>query len=150
MPAVQTSYPTTLRPAVAGMKADMTPEVTISRIVENASGIGFGLAVTQGTGDRQVRLGGTAFVGVTLMDQAVVHLTQQANPDFYPDKDTAVIMQKGTIWVVATTAVTAQAPAYFVPATGAITGDPTGNTAIPNAVFETSAAQGALAVLKLK
>lgn len=152
MPAVQTSYPQTLRPAVAGMKADMTPEVTISRVVEGVAGIGFGLAVGKGTGDRQVTLGGTGFIGVTLMDQTITHLTPQANPDFYPDKDVCVLMQKGTVWVLADGPVVAGDDVTFTQATGrigtkAVAGD---IIAIPNAVFETSAADGALAILKLK
>jgi hypothetical protein len=72
MPAVQTSYATTMRVAFAGLKGDTAPEVILTRQVETTGGIGFGLAVTQGTGDRQVTVTGTtpkAFIGITLVDQ---------------------------------------------------------------------------------
>lgn len=153
MPAVQTSYPLTLRPALAGMKADMTPEVTISRVVEGSSGIGFGVAAFKGTGDRQVTAtaAATGFIGVTLLDPTITHLAPQASPDFYPQYDVCVVLQKGTVWVLASGgAVTANQPAYFNTTTGAFTSVSTGATLIPNAVFESSGASGALVILKLK
>lgn len=153
MPAVQTSYTQTLRPAVAGMKADMTPEVTISRIVENTAGIGFGVPVVKGTGDRQVKpaAGNTgAFRGITMLDQTVTHLAPTTTPDLYDDKDICAVMQKGTIWVLASVAVTAGDPVYFVPASGVWTNVSTANTLVPNAEFESSAGIGALAIIKLK
>jgi len=54
------------------------------------------------------------------------------------------VIRKGTVWVTAGAAVTPADTVYFVPATGVITNVATGNTAIPGAKFETTAASGAL------
>lgn len=48
MPAVQTTYNQTLAAAVLGMRANMEVSNAISRVVEDAAGIGFGIAVVRG------------------------------------------------------------------------------------------------------
>lgn len=157
MPAVQTSYATTMRVAFAGLKGDTAPEVILTRNIETAGGIGFGLAVSQGTGDRQVRLGaGTVatFVGVTVVDQTAgsTALTPPTNVDQYQQGDLAAIMQAGSIWVLADGAVTAGTAVTYTQATGRI-GQKTvaaGIVAMPNAYFETSAADGALALIRIR
>lgn len=151
MPNVQPNYALTMRPAVAGMKADMSPETIITRQVEGAAGLGFGVVAVKGTGDRQVKAAaaGAAYAGITLLDPTVAPLTQPTNPDQYPAGDIAQVMLKGTVWVVAGEAVAAMDPVYFVPATGALMKTATANTLIPGARWDTSAASGALAVLRL-
>lgn len=146
--AVQTTYPETMRPAVAGMKADMTPARILSRVVENGP-LAFGAAAVQGTGDNQVRPSeaGRALVGVAISDPTVVPLVEGANPDAYPTGHVAAIMAEGTVWVAVGEAVAAGDPAYVVPATGAFMKTATGNTLIGK--FETSAANGALAKLRV-
>jgi hypothetical protein len=47
MPAVQTTYPTNISPAVAGQPASMSGWDVDTKICETAAGIGFGLAVSQ-------------------------------------------------------------------------------------------------------
>jgi hypothetical protein len=158
MPAVQTSYATTMRVAFAGLKGDTAPEVILTRQVETAGGIGFGLAVTQGTGDRQVprcRHRPQGFIGMTLVDQTAgsTAITPPTNVDQYQQGDIAAVMQAGSVWVLADGAVTAGAPATFTTATGRIgakTVSTTGIVAMPNAYFETSAADGALALVRLR
>jgi hypothetical protein len=158
MPAVQTSYATTMRVAFAGLKGDTAPEVILTRQVETTGGIGFGLAVTQGTGDRQVTVTGTtpkAFIGITLVDQTAgsTAITPPVNVDQYQQGDIAAVMQAGSVWVLADGAVTAGAPATFTTATGRVGAKAVSTTvimAIPNAYFETSAADGALALVRLR
>lgn len=147
MPAVQTTYTTTMRPAIAGMKGDMRPEDIVTRIAETT--IGFGVAAFQGTGDRQVRTAnGTApFVGVTLMDQGVVQLTPPVTPDQYTATDDVQVMKKGSVWVLASAAVTAGAAAYVIPASGLFTNVTTANTLV--GTFMTSAANGALVLVSI-
>ncbi len=157
MPAVQSSYATTMRVAFAGLKGDTAPEVILTRQIETAGGIGFGLAVSQGTGDRQVRLGaGTiaTFVGVTIVDQTAgsTAISAPTNVDQYQQGDLAAVMQAGSVWVLADGAVTAGSAATYTQATGRIgiktvTG---GIVAMPNAYFETSAADGALALIRIR
>lgn len=151
MPAFQTTYDTDRPAGLPGMIADTTPQTILSRVVEAAAGMAFGIVATQGTGDRQVRpaAANRAFVGIVVMDPVVAHQTQPAgSADFYPDKDICNVLVHGAVWVVASVAVAAGDPAYFVPATGVITNVATANTAI-NGRFETSAGIGALTKLRL-
>jgi hypothetical protein len=155
MPAVQTSYATTMRVAFAGLKGDTAPEVILTRQIETSGGIGFGLAVTQGTGDRQVKLGTTTFVGITLVDQTAgsTAITPPTNVDQYQQGDLGAVMQAGSVWVLADGPVTAGAAATFTTATGRVGAKTVSTTvvmAIPNAYFETSAADGALALVRLR
>lgn len=151
MPAVQTTFNSTMRAAVAGMPADMTPAVDVSRVVEGASGLGFGVVCVKGTGDRQVKApdGTSAFVGITLMDPTLAPATPPSTVDAYPQYDICRVRQKGTVWVTVGEAVNAMDAAYYVPATGALMKTATSNTAIPGGRFITSAANGALAVLQI-
>jgi hypothetical protein len=151
MPAVQTTFSETMRPALEGMIADTTPQTILSRVVEGTGGIGFGKVALKGTGDLQVRAApGGVYQGITVADLTIQHIAPPAGgPDFYPEKDVCNIIVQGSIWVLASVAVTAGEPAYFVPATGVITNVSTANTAIPNARFESSAGIGALTKLRL-
>jgi hypothetical protein len=147
MPAIQSTYATTMRPAIAGMKGDMRPEDIVSRLAEVT--IGFGVAAYQGTGDRQVRTAnGTAtLVGVTLIDQGVVQLTPPVVPDQFTQYDDVPVMKKGSVWVLASVAVVAGAPAYAVNASGVFTNVAAAGTLC--GTFMTSAAPAALVLLSV-
>lgn len=136
------TYTTSNPLGYAGMIAEsqMIKDVS-SRPVENAA-IPFGRAVGRGATDRGVRLGGAGYEGITVADKS-------RSADEFAVGEIAGILRKGTIWVTASVAVTPADTVYFVPATGAITNVATGNTAIPNAKFELSAAAGALTRLYL-
>lgn len=152
MPAVQSTYNVTMRPAIAGMVADMSPRTVVSRIVEGVAGLGFGVVAVKGTGDRQVKASAaaTAFIGITIMDPTVAPGAVPTTPDQYQEKDVCAVLQRGTVWVVAGATVVAGEQAYFVPATGVITNSSSGNTAIPGGFFDTSAASSALAILRIR
>ena len=142
---IQPTYPTGMQPGLEGMPASMTTYDGDSMIVETAAGIGFGLAVSQGTKDRTVVLGGAAFKGVSYRDITLVH--DVANLDKYKQYENIGIMVRGDIWVKAAVAVTpADPPAYDV-TTGAIN---KAGTAIVGAKFMGSAGAGALVILRLK
>lgn len=145
MPSVQTSYPGTQAAAYAGMQASMSPVDTISRVIETAGGIAPGAPAFQGSTDQACATTGAAFLGVVLVDHFARPTT--AGSDNILKGDTVTIMQKGTVWVTVSGAVTAQAPAYRT-AGNAYTATATNNTAV-NGVFETSASDGGLAILKL-
>lgn len=126
-------YGAEMAPGYAGMIAETQFKDAASRRVEGGN-IAYGLAVTRGTGPDQVRLGGTQFVGIAIADHA--------HGDGYKEGDVGAFLRKGTIWVTASTAVTAGQAVTFTPATGVI-----GNglaATIPDAVFETSGASGDL------
>lgn len=109
-----------------------------SKVVVTTATIPFGVAVGAGASDGSVRLGGTgAYQGITVAD-----LSRTA--DQYVLGEVAGVIRKGTVWVTASVAVVPSDTVYYVPATGVITNVSTGNTAIPGAKFETTAAAGAL------
>lgn len=145
MPAVQTSYPGNQPIAFEGMQGTMSSADNVSRIVENSGGHGFGKAAFQGATEQGILPTGSIFVGVTLVDHMARPNT--AGSDIVAQRESITVMQKGTVWVLVSGAVTVGAP-VFVTSAGAFTATPTNNTAI-KAVFETAAADGQLARIKL-
>lgn len=141
MAPLQTTYKERMDRFVVGMIPDMrTPGQDVSRAVETVDGIGFGVAVGQGTADRQVILSGTSeFVGVAVLD-----ITQPK--DVYAQYSMARIRTKGPVVVRAAVAVAAGDAAY-AGAAGILTNVATGE---PIGMFETTGAAGALVVLNLK
>lgn len=149
MPAVQTTYSETLAPAVEGMVANTEPKVTISRVIESAAGIGFGKVACQGATANTIKVSAAAgiFRGITIRDVTL----PPTNGDKYIQKDICAVMTKGVIWVIASVNVTAGQPAYFVPATGALTNVDGGgaNILIPDAMWDSAAQATNLAKLRL-
>jgi len=147
MPAVQTSYAQTILPAVEGMIANSEPHNIISRQLESAAGIGFGKVCVQGTADEQIRVSETVrkFRGITVMS----HNASRGIADSYEQYETVPVLERGTIWVMASVAVAVGDPAYYVPATGVITNVATSNTAIPDGSFDSSTTGAGLAILRI-
>src|SRR5690606_38806077 len=85
---------------------------------EDAAGIGFGVAVAQGTADKGCKAfgsGDTSILGITVRERSI-----DANDENeFAQYTDARIMTKGVIWVTASVAVDAGDPVYVVPATGA-------------------------------
>ena len=149
MPAIQTTYPPQIRAAVEGMVADSGLKTVISRTVETAAGVGFGLAVVQGANDGGVivpTVAGGVFRGLTVRDVTL----PQSNADAYLQYDEAALMVTGVLWVTAQEAVTAGDPVSFEVTTGQLfsTADAT-HDAIPGAIWDSSAAIGELAKVRL-
>ena len=98
--------------------------------------VAFGLAVGRdGVIDGAVKLGGTGFEGIAIIDKTRVG-------DEYIVGEMAGILRKGTVWVTASTAVDPSDPVTFAAATGVI-GEGLGTT-ISGAKFETSGGVGDL------
>ena len=149
---IQTTYGVTTAPGFAGMVADMRNRTIVSREVGNTSvALPFGAVALRGLTDHAVVAVGTAsaggFLGIAVMDPTERPVAT-TNTVAYQVGDTAAIMLKGGVWVTVTSAVTPGAPAYF-DSSGNITATSTSNTAITGATFETTAASGGVAVLKL-
>jgi hypothetical protein len=140
--SLQTSYSENMPVALVGQPAIPDYEAD-SRIVETAAGIGFGLAVSRGTGERGVVLGGTQFAGISLRDITI----EGDTADEYADKSNIGVMVKGQVWVNAVDAVDAGDDVYFDNATGALSN--AGDTKIDGAVWESSALAGGLAKVRL-
>ena len=152
MPAIQTSYTTTMRQAFAGLKAGMTLEVIVSRFIEPAGGANFGVPVYRGTGDRQVTtVGSSSFVGITLLDPlaGAAALVPPTNLDQYQSGDLAAIMKMGTVWVLAGAAVTGGQIATVTTATNVLGNAAPGVGILAIGTWDTSAASGALALLRM-
>lgn len=102
----------------------------VSKRVTTAA-IAFGLAVGRdGVIDGAVKLGGTGFEGIAIIDKTRVG-------DQYIVGEMAGILRKGTVWVTASTAVDPSDPVTFTAATGVIGAGLV--TTIAGAKFETTA-----------
>lgn len=144
MPAVQTTYPAVMPIGAVGAVADLSFSDVISRECEPAS-IGFGVAVVQGTADHQAKVGAAGvFIGLTVR---AVELDARRN-DAYAQYDTMGVMTKGVMWVLAGEAVVAGDLVYRT-AAGVLNKTSSGNTLVAGARWETSAANGALAKVRL-
>lgn len=147
MPTVQSNYPENIPAAYEGMAANMVPATFISRSVEDAAGIGFGVPVTQGTEDYQCAAfsGSGSVLGVTVRDRSL----DANDPDSFAENDTARVLTQGAIWVTAAVAVNAGDDVYVTDA-GAFTNESLGNTQIADARFDTSTSGEALAVVRIQ
>lgn len=144
MPAVQSTYSAVMSNGAAGQVADLSLSDVISRECEPAS-IAFGKPVVQGTADHQAKIGAAGvFIGITVRDVTL----DSRRSDAYAQYDTMGVLTKGVIWVVASEDVVAGDVVYRTTA-GLLNKTSSGNTLIANARWETSAASGALAKLRL-
>lgn len=101
--AVQTSYSENIRAAVEGMIANMESVNLISRTVETAAGIGFGVPVEQGSEDNGcgvVDASTTEVTGITCRERSVRPL----DGNEFEQYDSARLMTKGVVWVTVTDA----------------------------------------------
>jgi len=150
MAVVQNSYSETMRPAVAGMVANLTNADADTRIVETAAGIGFGLAVGQGAAARGAVLGAATaagFAGISIRDVGL----DPRDGDIYRQGASSAVLTDGDIWVVTGGAVAAGDNVVFEAATGILSSLPADAThfAIAGARWMTGAANGGLAVVRL-
>lgn len=139
-------YKSEMDVGVAGAIANTENKNIISRTVQGAAGIPFGRAVVQGTKDKTIRAattGDTAFVGVTVVDRTARDL----NAGGFVEFETARVLEEGVIWVEVTAAVKAGDAAAVDLATGKFN---KAGAAFAGAIFDTSAAAGALAQLRIK
>lgn len=145
MPAIQTSY-TDLTAARAGARADMTPAAFISRTVETAAGIAFGVPVSQGSEDGGCVAYAGDFVGVTVRNRDM----RPETPDKYAQYESANLMIKGTIWVAVAAAVSAGDPVYINASGGWEGAAGTGHTLMSSGRWDTTqATPGGFAKLRL-
>lgn len=118
---VQATYRENMDAAVAGMIATMVNWDATTHVLEDASPIGFGLAVGEGTNDGQCSLGGTlgTFLGVTIRDITQVPGASRTNPDTYIQYDNVGVLRMGEIWVQTTgTAPVRGDPVHYDATTG--------------------------------
>lgn len=131
---LQTSYQENIRAGVPGAIVDMIPKTLISRTVEDAAGIAFGLPVYQGAADKGVTATvGTAadFVGFTVLDRSA------ATGSLFSRYESARVMTKGALWITAPAAVSAGDAVVL------------GGVTIPDARYDTSAAANQIVQVRL-
>lgn len=101
--AVQTTYSENIDAARAGQIANTEPNVLISRTVETAAGVGFGVPVQKGTGDNGciiMAAGATEVLGITVRERSV----RPETPNAFAQYESARLMRSGVLWVVVTDA----------------------------------------------
>lgn len=147
----QTTY--TQRPAkgLHGQVANEELSNRISRTVENAGGIKFGVPVQRGTGDHGVvPLAAGTFIGIAILNPAVP--ANAANPDAYPQYFTGAFLTQGPMYVTAGGNVSDGGQVFYNTVTGRYVGaagtDIIGP--IPGAVFDTTGVDGAIVEISLK
>lgn len=143
MPNLQSNYLATHARWIKGMQLNMEPATIVSRIMEDAEGVGFGEVVVQGTADNQ---GVDAEVTVKPIGIAVLDVNQPTGK--YEQYSTAAVMKQGVIVVTASVAVAVGDPIYYVPGTGVLTNVSSGNTQLPGE-WATSTAGSGLAAVRL-
>lgn len=151
---MQTSgYGYNLDKAQAGQKYDIRPDTVGSYAAEGA--IPFGVGVTYGTDkDNQCDIIDNAadlFLGVSLFTHTAVNGYPTGDAQ-YADTDTVSVLRKGAVWVEVTESVVPGDVAYVeVGGTdnGKFNKTSSGNVAVPNGKYLTSASAGALAVLEI-
>lgn len=145
---IQSTYLSGPARGFPGMVVNGEDSNRISRTVEDAAGIAFGLAVFQGATDHGVTATPSAnFMGVTIADAGLIPLPGGA-VDTYQQYQTAGILNEGPIIVTASVAVTPR-QAVYVTSAGAFTNVSTSNTAIP-ATFDETASSGSPVRIRMR
>lgn len=148
----QTSYDINQPVAIEGMLFAQHPHDIDSRAVEGASGIDFGVAVSRGTDkEKQVVAGGTDFLGITVRS---LEREGAANTGLvkYNENEAAAILRDGYIYAACPAGCTAGDAVKYVNATGVLDSGAAGagETQLDGATWETTAAAGELAVIRLE
>lgn len=149
--SAQTSYSINQPKAYAGLVFAQAPHDIVSRDVETAGGIDFGVAVSRGTdSERQVVAGGDAFTGITIrsLDKEGAVNTGAIK---WNEKETAGVIRSGYIWVVCPSGCNPGDTVKYNNATGVIDSGVAGagETTLNGAQWDTLATAGELAVIYL-
>lgn len=144
MPTIQSTFGATHARWFEGMVLNQEPADIVTRVAEDAEGIGFGKVCVKGTADNQVVDSEITvpFVGIAVADPG-----QPA--DIYAQYANVAVMKRGVVVVQASEAVAVGDPVYYTPATGALSKTATSNTLIAGAAWETSTSGAGLAALRL-
>lgn len=149
--SAQTSYSIKQPLAYAGLIYAQAPHDVVSRMVETVAGIGFGVAVSRGTNkERQIVAGGSDFLGVTIRSLEKEGAANTGDIQ-WNEKEAAGVLRSGYIWVVCPAGCNPGDAVKYTNATGVIDAGAAGagETAIANAKWETVAAAGELAVIRI-
>src|SRR5215831_17124929 len=151
---LQRSYRPQIAPAFEGMPVDQSRSVSdISRNVETAAGIGFGKAVSQGTRDYGVILGGAALLRCSLRDvdlglAPVDPLSSTSNTlDTYGQYTSAWVRSEGRVWVRAGANVAAGNSLFYNTVSGVWTNSASGTAAQGSITFTQQPTDGQTVII---
>ncbi len=149
--SAQTSYSIKQPKAYAGLVYAQAPHDIVSRDVETVAGIGFGVVVSRGTNkERQIVAGGTDFLGITIrsLDKEGAANTGAIQ---WNEKEAAGILRDGYIWAVCPAGCNPGDAVKYTDATGVLDAGAAaaGETQLDGAQWETVAAAGELAVIRI-
>ena len=153
---VQDRYRAGIVPAVLGMVADMAGSEVDTRQCETAAGIGFGVAVSQGTADNGAIVGGSAFIGISVRDVTLdgapidVNSATRATVDMYPQYANMGVLNRGHIWVEAQSNVVAGQALFYDTTSGKFAGSASGSAARGYIDFTQQPADGQNIVINAK
>lgn len=150
--SAQTSYSIKQNKAYAGEIYALFNHDVASRLVETAAGLEFGVAVSRGTDkDKQVALGGTDFLGITVRSLEREGAANTGDIK-YSQKESAGVMRKGAVWVVCPAGCNPGDQVKYDNTTGVLDAGSAGagETQLDNAYFDSTAAAGELAVLVIE
>jgi hypothetical protein len=150
--SAQTSYEIKQPKAYAGLIYAQAPHDIVSRLVETVAGIGFGVAVSRGTDkERQVVVGGTDFLGITIrsLDKEGAANTGAIQ---WNETESAGILRDGYIWATCPAGCNPGDAVKYTNATGVLDAGAAaaGETQLDGATWETVAAAGELAVIRIE
>jgi hypothetical protein len=140
---LQTTYRPQIAPFLLGLIIDENDAETITRVCNTAAGIGFGLAVSQDTVDKNCVIGGTKFIGLTQRDKTLAlapvdPLSVNPNPnplDAYGIWTNVSIITRGRIAVRAGATVSAWDPLFYDTSVGLLTNSASGAAATGSIAF---------------
>lgn len=146
MAVVQSAYTARQPQYVLGQIVNQELHNSTSRILVDATPVGFGRALFASGGANGVTATPSAlFEGVTIRDV----IAESATADTLEQGDTVSLCEKGVIAVQAAVAVNRKEQAYVTSA-GAWTNVASGNTLIPNAFFDETISAAGLVALRVK
>jgi len=149
--SAQVAYAISQAVAYAGLIFAQSPHDIVSRDVEGAAGIGFGVAVSRGTDkDRQAIIGGSDYLGVTV--RALDREGAANSGDIeYAETEAAAIMRDGYLWAICPTGCTPGAAVLFNDTTGILDAGTAGGgeTQLNGSSWESTTAAGALGIIRL-
>jgi hypothetical protein len=122
--------------ALPGMIADSIHN-NVDTFACDTAPIGFGLVAGRvAAASMKIKPGGTAPIGITLYDHVI------ASRGGFTQYDAVSCLTRGRVWAVVDSATNVDdgVYVYFVPATGTVNATPTGNTALPKAIFRSKTA----------
>lgn len=121
--ATQTAYNERMAPPMPGVPQGTDNNIVTGICETAAPGIGFGLAVSQGSlSDQGTILGGTldGFKGISVRDITLRGDVATANLDKYQPPNNMGILRRGQIWAEPGEAVAANDPIWFHGTTGVL------------------------------